>query len=820
MLDPIGGHERLCEFFLSYLDTAFRIRDPRLAEQRRELLRRPGTMAASPFIEPVLRYTQCGYLLEDLLHRSDGPLKDFDHRTRAAFIDLALSGLFPGKPSNASPLLRASLYQPYMHQTQMLERGIRNGSPSIVTSGTGSGKTEAFMLPVLASIVREAINWPKAPSGYLSDRWWRNNAEFRLRRHDEPIKRPRAVRALILYPMNALVEDQMTRLRRTLDSPEAHKALDHHLAGNRIFFGRYTSAAPVTGHLNHPRQANNPVEIEARQRRTEELRRYLRDIENDQQAAREYDDQNNSDGDELTRYLFPSVAGSELLSRWDMQASPPDILVTNASMLSTMLAREVERPIFEHTRNWLTSHPDAQFFLVLDELHLLRGSPGTEVSGLLRALIHRLGLDSPQTRHKLRILASSASLPLDDEAGDESLRYLDDFFGPFGTFRDAADTGFTTRSQWAGCIIPGIPALDLPPKRRQLDTVPFCRLVDLLSPSGGLIRDYDPRATNFEHVLSDCHQALMSAASDKPLPQKIKEAVEAAAAFLTAGCADETNPPKVRAASLESIAERLFGERTASAGKAVRGLTIIRGMGDRLNDKLGLKIEESTPSFRLHQFIRSIEGLFATPRVEDKTLLFDGVTIERGLTYTADPQGYRRKFELIYCEACGEVFIGGMRGTPPDGSAGEELLPSSPDVAKLPESGGLGHYEDLSYTEFALFWPTERKPQDAGKNEHWDPAILDTNAGVVLPPRNRSAVDSANAIHGRMFVCRQPTRSHNRTIDSPGTAAPDCCPACGISYAPRKSPRYSPIRSFRTGFNKTSQLMATELFELPPCQRI
>ncbi len=63
-----------------------------------------------------------------------------------------------------------------------------------------------------------------------------------------------------------------------------------------------------------------------------------------------------------------------MLSRWDMQADPPDILVTNSSMLGTMLAREVEAPIFEQTKEWLERDPDAYFYLVLDELHLI-GAP-------------------------------------------------------------------------------------------------------------------------------------------------------------------------------------------------------------------------------------------------------------------------------------------------------------------------------------------------------------------------------------------------------------------------------------------------------------
>ena len=61
------------------------------------------------------------------------------------------------------------------------------------------------------------------------------------------------------------------------------------------------------------------------------------------------------------------------------------------------------------------------FHLVVDELHLYRGSPGTEVSYLMQLLIMRLGLtpDSPQ----LQILASSASLE-----GEKGREFLKDFF--------------------------------------------------------------------------------------------------------------------------------------------------------------------------------------------------------------------------------------------------------------------------------------------------------------------------------------------------------------------------------------------------------
>lgn len=71
-------------------------------------------------------------------------------------------------------------------------------------------------------------------------------------REHEAAARPKAVRALILYPMNALVEDQLVRMRRALDSSEAHDVMDTHFGGKLDFFGRYTSATKVTGWLKHP----------------------------------------------------------------------------------------------------------------------------------------------------------------------------------------------------------------------------------------------------------------------------------------------------------------------------------------------------------------------------------------------------------------------------------------------------------------------------------------------------------------------------------------------------------------------------------------
>jgi hypothetical protein len=70
----------------------------------------------------------------------------------------------------------------------------------------------------------------------------------------------------------------------------------------------------------------------------------------------------------------------ELVTRHEVHAAPPDVLVTNYSMLEYMLMRPLERPIFDRTREWLEKNPEERFLLVIDEAHLYRGAQGAEVA--------------------------------------------------------------------------------------------------------------------------------------------------------------------------------------------------------------------------------------------------------------------------------------------------------------------------------------------------------------------------------------------------------------------------------------------------------
>ena len=97
----------------------------------------------------------------------------------------------------------------YTHQEEALLASFGESPNLLVATGTGSGKTEAFVLPILARILHEASGWAE-PSGAAAEGFYNshNRVWEHSRRHET---REAGVRAIVLYPMNALVNDQMSR---------------------------------------------------------------------------------------------------------------------------------------------------------------------------------------------------------------------------------------------------------------------------------------------------------------------------------------------------------------------------------------------------------------------------------------------------------------------------------------------------------------------------------------------------------------------------------------------------------------------------------
>ena len=217
----------------------------------------------------------------------------------------------------------------YNHQSESLRRAFaaeEGEKPAfVITAGTGLGKTEAFLLPM------------------LSDLW------ATPRSQEEG-----GMRCLILYPMNALIADQIDRIYQWLQGQD------------RLTVFHFTSETP-----ENARQANQRGEHEwepCRMRTREEAR------------GRE-----SHDGKPIKESL----------------GNVPDIVITNYSMLEYMLCRPQDSRFFG---------PDLRC-IILDEAHLYSGTLAAEIMMLLRRVRERCGVSPSDILH----VATSATLGGDKE---------------------------------------------------------------------------------------------------------------------------------------------------------------------------------------------------------------------------------------------------------------------------------------------------------------------------------------------------------------------------------------------------------------------
>ncbi len=864
MKDPIGSFETIKENFIRYVKTAFKTKFDSLEDERETLLNEDKVLYRQPWIEPLPEYKSSEKTINDLTPED---LPGLNEAQQDTFKGLVSQGLIPG-------------YQLHAHQTRMLKEAL-SGKNCIITSGTGSGKTESFLLPLFAQLSKELSSWSApAQKGQHTDSWWRESLnprdivdtengfvfsnDVQQRAHET---RPQAMRAMILYPMNALVEDQMTRLRIALDSSPVRAWLNENSKGNAISFGRYNGSTPVAGKLE---RLNEDGILEINTTKVNTLIRELQAIERNQQKVEEYIQQERQKGNEVDeielKSFFQRLDGAEMRCRFDMQVAPPDIMITNFSMLSIMLMRDIDGPVFEKTRQWLACEdlpedqreqekPNRIFHLVIDELHLYRGTQGTEIAYLLKLVMKRLGLypDHPQ----LKILATSASLEPNDE---KSLEYVGDFFG----FRKE-----DVKNKFE--IVTGelSPVESLSEDDGLLPAEPFIEVCNAYISTGYKVNDPafleacvsagNALAQNFGidiivssvedflnlllHPEVKLRSRLFDVCSVVRDENKIQRPV---CTFRKPG---DGNPP-----DLPYFFEALFGQiNEGELRLAARGLLIARSMFDEPNYKnLFQQAGRSLQRFRFHYFFRNIEGLWASTSQENTK---DSRTA--GKLYPAprikSDEGHR-VLELLYCDNCGTTFFGGKRGAPGDTNAFCELLPVSPNIEGIPEKTLAKLVEKRTYQEYGVFWPQADQEfvvhdRTRGEWDHphdswwrqltvggatstdytaqWVEAYLNKYSGDVVPYSIEVDEKPENWVKGYFFrvlrdsdnsdvadIRLQVNRDEFGNLIDTHKGLPCTCPGCGINEQHRT--KGSSIRGFRTGFAKTTQLFAKELvYQLP-----
>ena len=323
MLNPILYTEKVISDFLKYQLTAYPFADRNLYSQMRSLLNLKATRNTPLFKGPYIS-----------LSRS--------FREGAKVADLVAENIFHPHLKRLIPYSNL-----YGHQEQAI-RAISQGKTTLVSTGTGSGKTECFLYPIISHCL------------HLRDN-----------------QTPNGIAAIIIYPMNALAEDQLGRLRELL-------------AGTGVTFGMYVGKTPekeadVTG----KRLKAGASQLD-----------YQKAIDKAQQQSKPYS-------------VHPP---EERVSRQEMRDSPPRILLTNIKQLELLLTRQKDVELFNRVR---------LKFLVFDEAHTFSGATGAETACLIR----RLRTFCNRNVNETTCIATSATIA-DPERGKEAGReFAARFFG-------------------------------------------------------------------------------------------------------------------------------------------------------------------------------------------------------------------------------------------------------------------------------------------------------------------------------------------------------------------------------------------------------
>lgn len=395
--------QRIHKRLQRYIEAQYHIKDTSIIEERKCLLEEPGTISQLTYIEVTPSYAAG---------------TEFSNLQIPPVIANILDELSKFSPS-------IGVFPPYKHQSDALENffSVENPKDLIVATGTGSGKTETFLYTIMGMLASEGS---ERPNSFKKD----------------------GVRALLLYPMNALVSDQTSRLRRLFGN-ERLANLFRERWGKHPRFGMYTSRTPYPGLRTDAKNSKNLapllkyyVDLEVstdpeKKILVEELKSRGRfpakDVQsffNERIAEEKVYQSGKKAGQTFTKHNWgerfkTNSNDRELLTRHEIQEHAPDLLVTNYSMLEYMMLRPIEAPIFDQTKEWLEEDERNQFLLILDEAHMYRGVGGAEVGFLIRRLMSRLGIN----RDRLRCILTSASLGDSEQAQLKGIEFADGLTG-------------------------------------------------------------------------------------------------------------------------------------------------------------------------------------------------------------------------------------------------------------------------------------------------------------------------------------------------------------------------------------------------------
>ena len=716
-----------------YIEAAYHISDAALVARRRILLEQEGVLFRAPYIESTPRY-----------------------RTSRRFADLAIPAaaiaLFESLATDSGSGPRLLFDPPYTHQAEALEVAAGHGMSAVITTGTGSGKTESFLLPVLAKLAAEASGRP---------------ASFAMP----------AVRAILLYPMNALVNDQLGRLRLLFGDNRVTGQFTT-WAGRPARFARYTGRTLYPGvrtrqkdqtrlrpierfYVSLLQQASDPDSPQcdrAGSLITNLQRRGKWPAKPDLQGwyGASHDRWQDPQGRFIRAVLRPEDA--ELFTRHEVLESPPDLLVTNYSMLEYMLMRPLERPVFDQTRAWLAANPGERLLLVVDEAHMYRGAAGAEVGLLLRRLRARLGIPAD----RLQVICAGASFT-DPEyarvfAAQLAGKASDDFRAVRGelALRDGADQGSADDA-------------------RALAAVPLTEFYEASDDQARLdaVRGFlNYRQVGREQDRSDA--ALYQALHDFPPMSKL------------------VNLTMREAKPLGELGQQVFA--TEDAALADTGVTTLLALGS------AARRSEHEPGLlpcRVHAFFRGLPGLWACIDAGCPALPAPDNGSPVGVLYS-QPRNVctcgARVFELYTCRNCGSAYARGYT----DDLEEPRFLWNEPGTALQSVSGQIA---ELSALDLLL-----EEPPDQSVAEMAD---LDLTTGRLNPPTPGDRTR-------RVYLPRDRSGAGGSGDDEAGGRGPSGefrpCGVCGATAGYGRSS----VQDHQTKGDQPFQALITRQIEVQP----
>lgn len=198
--------------------------------------------------------------------------------------------------------LKDKSYSPFKHQIECWRKLLEEKKSICVTTGTGSGKTECFMVPLVKD---------------LADNYFERHSD------GQPVSEE-PVQAIFLYPLNALMDDQRTRMSEIIEC-----------SGKELRFAVYNGNTPDD----------------------------------------EYDEKRNADIVKTDRRKHELVFRDEIRGK-----RHPNIIFTNPTMLEYLLLRKDDHDILKHSQGKLR-------WIVIDETHTFTGAGAAELALLIRRVL-------------------------------------------------------------------------------------------------------------------------------------------------------------------------------------------------------------------------------------------------------------------------------------------------------------------------------------------------------------------------------------------------------------------------------------------------